>query len=388
MGEMILQSCKADVRVKRKEGGKIEIKVLRYKSLVDCLSVDEGGNGSESKSKKFKMLNREGHEQQGWLSITTSDGKKHRFKVKEAIPADQFLYLVGPLNESQDLSDVVGVLKNVYTELIELPQILAEAPKKVPVAKYDSGKKTLTYSKNELGYQGMKYFADMVGHTIELGLFEEPIDLLFDYGVSDLESIYARIGTLSVKGDDVFVELTTDGIKTKGKYANEKVLQALNNVNSGEFYVGIYDLLYTDGAAYIQSAAGRYSEQRPNSEHLDVILVDDGVIGLDNGKSRVGFKAKEARILSFDAATETIGSMLSNKYIEEMIKTGEDTPTSGIKLHVKTTSGDIFVVAIEYLERNGDIWAGEISLPNNIFSSDTAMILSSGLPLLSFPGWF
>ena len=85
MGEkksMILQSCRADVRVRRREG-KIEIKLLRYKSLVDCLSVDEGGNGSESKSKEFKMLNWEGYVQEGYvqrfLSITTSDDKKHTF---------------------------------------------------------------------------------------------------------------------------------------------------------------------------------------------------------------------------------------------------------------------------------------------------------------------
>ena len=85
MGEkksMILQSCRADVRVRRREG-KIEIKLLRYKSLVDCLSVDEGGNGSESKSKEFKMLNWEGYVQERyvhWFSITTSDDKKYTFK--------------------------------------------------------------------------------------------------------------------------------------------------------------------------------------------------------------------------------------------------------------------------------------------------------------------
>ena len=385
MGEKLrLQSCRADVRVKRREGREIEIKVKKYNSLVDCLSVDEGGNGSESKSKEFKMLNWEGYVQR-FLSITTSDDKKHRFKLKQvpvAVAADNNIFWVYSLNESRDLFagvGGVGVLKNVNIELIET---LAEAPpvKKVPVATYNSGKKTLTYSKYEIGSRGINYLADMVGQIIRLSFNKTPIDGHFLGGVGDIPLswdfhdrwIYAKVAGFSVEGDDVMVRLRTDDIKTKGKYANEKVPQALNNVNSGEYYVGIMEA---------SSVAG-----------IDVLLVDDFIIGLANGKTRLRFKARETRRLSFDAATETIGSVVSNKYIEGMIKTRENNPQLGIKLRVKTKSGaNYFVFAMDNLERDGLVWRGEAWVPD-IFSSDDIVNVwlssGSGKPLLNFPSWF
>jgi hypothetical protein len=271
-------------------------------------------------------------------------------------------------------------------ELIELSGILAEAPpvKKVPMAKYDPDKKTLTYSKDKLGSRDRIFLDRIVGRTIELGLFDNPTDWVFDYGVS--EQLYAKFVGLSVEGDDVIVRLTADGVKTKGKYAKEKVPQALNNVESGEYYVGI-NSLYTDGAAFIPTAAGRYSEQRRYFQQGPLLVDIDFVTTLDNGRSRLGFKVIEARTLSFDAATKTISSVLSNKYIEEMIKTVEDTPQLGIKLHVKTKSGAILVVAMDNLERDGLIWAGE-SWWTVSFSSDDIVYAwlspASGKPLLNF----
>jgi hypothetical protein len=370
MGEKLrLQSCRADVRVRRKDG-ETEIKVIRYKSLVDFLSVDEGGNGSESKSNNFKMLNWEGVVDT-LLSITTSDGKKHTFKLKQvpAAAAGNIFWVNIALNESLDVN---GVLNNVNIELIELLRVIAEAPKKVPVATYNSGKKTLTYSKDELGYHGMRYFANMVGRTMGISFNKTPFDGHFLGVVGDIRLwdfhnwFYAKVAGFSVEGDDVMVWLTTDGIKTKGKYAKEKVPQALNNVNSGEYYVGIMEA---------SSAAG-----------IDVLLVDEPVIGLANGRSRVGFRAKDARRLSFDAATETISSVLSNKYIEGMI----DAPQLGIRLRVKTKSGANFVYAMDKLERNGLMWRGEALSPVNFSSDDiVGAFLSSGsdTPLLNFPGW-
>ena len=390
MGEkksMILQSCRADVRVRRREG-KIEIKLLRYKSLVDCLSVDEGGNGSESKSKEFKMLNWEGYVQERyvhWFSITTSDDKKYTFKLKQVpeAAAGGIFWVDLALNESVDF---VGVLKNVNTELIEIPQLLAEAPpvKKVPVATYNSVEKTLSFSKGDLG--NTRFWGSIVGRIIELGFFEEPIiDSWSDFHD---RWIYARIAGFSVEGDDAMVWLTTDSIKTKGKYAKEKVPQALNNVNSGEYYV-VINPLYTDGAAFIPTAAGRYSEQRRYFQQgpLSVDIGDVNVVG--NGRSRLRFKANDTRRLSFDAATETISSVLSNKYIEEMIKTGENTLKSGIKLHVKTKSGATWVFAMDNLERNGALWEGEALFPVYLSSDDIVnawLSPSSDTPsLLNFP---
>lgn len=409
MGEkksMILQSCRADVRVRRKDG-ETEIKVIRYKSLVDCLSVDEGGNGSESKSKEFKMLNWEGYVQERyvhWFSITTSDDKKYTFKLKQVpeAAAGGIFWVDLALNESLD---VVGVLKNVNIELIELLRVIAEAPKKVPVATYNSGKKTLTYSKDELGYHGMRYFANMVGRTMGISFNKTPFDGHFLGGWSwdhkwwFYELFYAKVASVSVEGDNVFVWMTTDA-KTKGKYAKEKV-EALNNVESGDYYVGIYDP-FSHGAAVMEmlspAGMGAFSAQginRPLSASIDIdegtlflplsVSLDIGdVIGLANGRSRVGFRAKDARRLSFDAATETISSVLSNKYIEGMI----DAPQLGIILRVKTKSGAGFVIAMDNLEKNGDIWAGE-SWWTVSFSSDDIVdaFLSSGSgkPLLIFP---
>ena len=287
------------------------------------------------------MLNWEGSVQERFFSITTSDGTKHRFKLKQvpAAAADDIFWvtqfdesqdLFFSLNESQDL-----FLDDVNIELIEL-SIITEAPKKMPMAKYNSYEKTLTYSKDKLG-SGDKIFLDkIVGRTIGLSFNKDPIDSLFDRGV--FVELYARMAGFSVEGDDVIVRLTTDGVKTKGKYASEKV-EALNKVNSGEYYVEIVEAL---------SAIG-----------IDAILVDIGhVMVLANDRSRLEFKAIEARRLSFDAATETISSVLSNKYLEGIIKTGENNPQLGIKLRVKTKSGG-WVVAMDNLERDGLVWKGD-----------------------------
>lgn len=399
MGEKLrLQSCKADVRVKRREGGELEMKVLRYKSLVDCLSVDEGGNGSESKSKKFTILNWEGYVQKRyvnrWLSITTSDGDKHTFKLKGVIPGG--LFFIEHFNESQD--QVVGLYRNVDVEVIELPLVVAEAAppvNKVPVANYDSGKKTITYSKDELGYKRINYLVGMVGRTIGLQFYDRlrPLNwILGDVGADWLDygadRFYARVASVSVEGDDVMVRLTTD-IKKKGKFAKEKV-EALNNVRSGEYYVNFYPPLYTDVPAHIQAALlgqgidaalNAYPSQLVEFNPLSVDIAD--AIALDNGKIRLRFKAKEARVVYFDAATETMGSVLSDKYIEEMIKAGEDNPKCKMKLHVKMKSGATLFIAMENVEKTSVGlwgWSGEAAFLPDAFSSDnidSAAFLSS-----------
>lgn len=389
MGEMVLQSCKADVRVKRREGGELEMKVLRYKSLVDCLSVDEGGNGSESKLKKFTILNWEGYVQKKYvnrlLSITTSDGDKHTFRLKGVIPGD--LIFIEFFNESQD--QVVGLYRNVDVEVIESLVLAEAAPpvNKVPMAKYDSDKMTLRYSRDELGSKRINYLVGMVGHTIVLYFHDTSGPLnwilgdvdakLWDY---DYDWFYANVASVSVEGDDVIIGLTTD-IKTKGKFAKEKV-EALNNVNSGEYYVGI-----------IGADAALNAFPLPVSG-LGPLSVDiDQVIALDNGKFRVEFRAKEARTLSFDAATETMGSMLSNQYIEKMIKEGEDNPKCKMKLHVKTNSGARLVIAMENVEKTSVGlwgWSGDVAafLPTSFRSDDIVYALlssASGTPLVT--GW-
>lgn len=393
MGEKLrLQSCRADVRVRRKDG-ETEIKVIRYKSLVDFLSVDEGGNGSESKSNNFKMLNWEGVVDT-LLSITTSDGKKHTFKLKQvpAAAAGNIFWVNIALNESLDVN---GVLNNVNIELIELLRVIAEAPKKVPVATYNSGKKTLTYSKDELGYHGMRYFANMVGRTMGISFNKTPFDEQFLGGWSwDFHDwLYAKVENVSVEGDNVFVWMTTDA-KTKGKFAKEKV-EALNKVNGGYYYVCFYDP-FSHGAAgmekFLPAGMGAFSAQgikQSLSASIDIdeatlfgpVSVDiGGVDVLDNGKLRVELRAKEVRTLLFDAATETIGSVLSNKYIEEMIKTGENNPKYKTRLHVKTKSGASLIAAMDNLEKDSALlWEGEALLPVNFSSDDiVGAFLSSG----------
>lgn len=382
MGEKLrLQSCKADVRVKRGEGGELEMKVLRYKSLVDCLSVDEGGNGSESKSKEFKILNWEGYVQKRyvnrWLSITTSDGDKHTFKLKGVIPGD--LFFIEHFNESQD--QVVGLYRNVDVEVIESLVLAEAAPpvNKVPMAKYDSDKMTLRYSRDELGYKRINYLVGMVGRTIGLQFYDRlrPLNWilgdvgadLLDYGA---DRFYAKVASVSMEGDDVIFGLTTD-IKKKGKFAKEKV-EALNNVRSGEYYVNFYLPAHIQAALLgqgIDAALNAYPSQLVEFNSLSVDI--DQVIALDNGKIRLRFKAKEARVVYFDAATETMGSVLSDKYIEEMIKAGEDNPKCKMKLHVKMKSGAILFIAMENVEKTSVGlwgWSGEAAFLPDAFSSD------------------
>ena len=97
----LFQSCKADVRVTRKDG-KIELKVKKYKSAVDCLSVDANGNVSESKLKEFRPLNWEGR----IIQLTTSDDKKYTLRLKQVCDvasSNDFHYTVEPLNGSDDV---------------------------------------------------------------------------------------------------------------------------------------------------------------------------------------------------------------------------------------------------------------------------------------------
>jgi hypothetical protein len=377
MGE--IQSCIADVRVKRKEGGKIEIKVEKYKSLVDCLSVDEGGNGSESKSKKFKMLNWEGYVQQRWLSITMSNGKKYKFKLEQAIftanDQDQF-WAVVQLNESQDfLFD--GVLKNVYMDLIEFISPFAEAPKKAPIAKYDSDKRTLCYSKDELGYQGIEFIANMVGKVIGLRLrssLSEPI--WAGFGDNNVY-IYAKVASVSVQEGNVIMSLTTSGTKTRGIYAKEQVKDQFDEIDSGDYRVNFNIPGYkADRSLFSLSVA------------LDII----DVAGLANGISNILVKPKVERALSFVGDTETIGSESSDNRLRELRSIlNKDNPYSKVGLYVETTNGSFITVAIENLERRSDrfIWLvnalGDLKVDN--INNAWISLASGTTPLPEWWGW-
>jgi hypothetical protein len=91
-----------------------------------------------------------------------------------------------------------------------------------------------------------------------------------------------------------------------------------------------------------------------------VLPVDIGhVDGLANGKTQIQFTPNVARLLTYDAATEMVGSVSSDKYLEESSK---EKLKSKMKLYVKTTSG-ANVFAIESLEKRAivGVWSARVS---------------------------
>jgi hypothetical protein len=365
------QSCKADVRVTRKDG-KIEFEVKKYKSAVDCLSVDANGNVSESKLKEFRPLNWE-----GIIHLTTSDDKKYTLRLKQVCdvaPSNHFHYTVEPVNGSDDVE--FGLLRNATVQLIA---VLAEAPASAEaplMATYNSVGKTLSFSKGDL----IRNWGSMVGNIMTLQFYpviwsdaefgrHPPMvwnwmqskvlapgyGTLFDWPSfpdfgDKLIITYAKVASVSVEGDKVKVGLTTDGIKTKGKYAEKEVKESLAKVDSGDYTI----YFYPPHTFYPSSDNGN------NQMFPYVLSVDiDHVDGLANGKTQIQFTPNVARLLTYDAATEMVGSVSSDKYLEESSK---EKLKSKMKLYVKTTSG-ANVFAIESLEKRAivDAWSARVS---------------------------
>jgi hypothetical protein len=148
-----------------------------------------------------------------------------------------------------------------------------------------------------------------------------------------------------VEGDEVKVGLTTDGIKTKGKYAEKEVKESLAKVDSGYYTIDFYP----------PHTFYRSSDNGNNQMFPYVLPVDIGDIdGLANGKTQIQFTPNVARLLTYDAATEMVGSVSSDKYLE---KSSKEKLKSKMKLYVKTTSG-ANVFAIESLEKRAIVGVG------------------------------
>ena len=390
----LLQSCKADVRVTRKDG-KIEFKVKKYKSAVDCLSVDANGNVSESKLKEFRPLNWEGR----IIQLTTSDDKKYTLRLKQVCdvaPSNDFHYNVELVNGSDDVES--GLLKNATVQLMaflaEAPTLVAPAPL---MATYNSVEKTLSFPKGDLVFEN---WGSMVGNIMTLQFypggkvlvgpaagfvwphsffvqppgygtlpfdwpdtptFGSPLDFgplgywpsWPDFG-DKLIIIYAKVASVSMEGDEVKVGLTTDGIKTRGRYAEKEVKEYLAKVDSGDYFIELFPHTF-----YRSSDNG-------NNQMFRLALDIGRVDGLANGKTQIQFTPNVARFLTYDSATEMVGSVSSNKYLEESSK---EKLKSKMNLYVKTTSG-AKVFAIESLEKRatqpwsarvfGALKAGEI----------------------------
>ena len=166
--------------------------------------------------------------------------------------------------------------------------------------------------------------------------------------------ICAKVASVSVEGDEVKVGLTTDGIKTKGRYAEKEVKESLAKVDSGDYTIDFYP-----PHTFYPSSDNGNNQMFPYVLPVDighiVLPVDIGHIdGLANGKTQIQFTPNVARLLTYDAATEMVGSVSSDKYLE---KSSKEKLKSKMKLYVKTTSG-ANVFAIESLEKRAIVGVG------------------------------
>ena len=311
--------------------------------------------------------------------LTTSDDKKYTLRLKQVCdvaPSNDFHYNVEPLNGSDDVE--FGLLRNATVQLIKA--FLAEAPTLGPLmATYNSVGKTLSFSKGDL--INTRFWGSMVGNIMTLQFYPGERVMIWsdaDFGPPSLTVwnwmqskvlapsygtlfdwpsfpdfgdkliiTYAKVASVSVEGDKVKVGLTTDGIKTKGRYAEKEVKESLAKVDSGDYTI----YFYPPHTFYPSSDNG-------NNQMFRLALDIDHVDGLANGKTQIQFTPKVARMLTYDAVTEMVGSVSSNKYLEESSK---EKLKLKMKMYVKTTSGTK-VFAIESLEKRAiHQWSARVS---------------------------